>query len=426
MDTRFTLSQIVDSVLRNGGSIKTAAADVCEKCGKPAMADSKMCRDCAEQDARKSDDEDSGPGNIGEEKTSSERVVKLASAVEYIVHNPELIHPVLGRIKVASPPQVTATGPGKGPNPMATNLMAATPGEQSDVTGEAKTKVPMRNTTKKAIPGDKQPDNAMEDNLRELKGPYPEEGPLKEASVWGRRGTIDAAKSLALGSPKASATRALQKKIKGIPDVTPDWTRSARPRPFGGEKRILHEPSALDKPMEGIDRIARGQASRSGRYSGPMSILKNKPKTASFRERYISVLRKRAADAENPASIASAKSTALPEDQPDKVKRPAEVKSQEKLVGSNQAAIDVTKRQAKAVPKKRIAEVLSEPAQTRATDKILDENLGKKVVDQAGAKVASARALLKKVASEGCSCGEDGTCGHCKVAARLKQQQNGQ
>ena len=322
METRFTLSQIVDSVLRNGGSIKTAAADVCEKCGKPAMADSKLCRDCAEQDARKGGDEEMGPGSPGAEKTSSARVVKLASAVEYIVQNPTLIHPVLGRIKVASPPEVAAGGPGKGPNPMATNLMEATPGQQSDVTGEAKTKVPMRN----AIPGDKQPDNAMEDNLRDMKAPYPTEGPLKQAS---------------------------------------------------------------------------------------------------FRERYMNALRKRAADGENPASIASAKSTALPEDQPDKVKRPAEVTSQESLIASNQAAIDATKREAKAVPKKRIAEVLSEPAQTRATDKILDENLGKQVVDQAGAKVASARPLLKKVASEGCACNSSGTCGHCKVAARLRQQRKG-
>lgn len=325
METRFTLSQIVDSVLRNGGSIKTAAADVCEKCDKPAMADSKLCRECAEQDARKASDEDQGVP--GAEKTSSARVVKLASAVEYIVQNPSLIHPVLGRVKVASPPEVTATGPGKGPNPMKTNLMDATSGEQSDVSGEAKTKVPMRNSTEKAIPGDKQPDNAMEANLRDMKGPYPTEGPLKQAS---------------------------------------------------------------------------------------------------FRDRYMNALRKRAADSENPASIASAKSTALPEDQPDKVKRPAEVTSQEKLIASNDAAMNVTKREAKAVPKKRMAEVLSEPAQTRATDKILDENLGKKVVDQAGAKVASARALLKKVASEGCSCEKAGTCGHCKVAARLRQQREGQ
>ena len=322
----FTLSQIVDTVLGNGGFVKTAASDVCEKCGKPAMADSKLCRECAEQDVRKTDDEDLGPGApAGTAKTSSERVIKLASAVEYIVQNPESIHPILGRIKLASPPQVATAGPGKGPNPMATNLMTATPGKQSEVSGEAKTKVPMRNSTEKAIPGDKQPANAMEDNLRDMKGPYPTEGPLKQAS---------------------------------------------------------------------------------------------------FRERYISVLKKRAADGENPASIASAKSTALPENQPDKVKRPAEVTSQESLIGSNKAAIDVTKRQAKAVPKKRIAEVLSEPAQTRATDKILDENLGKQVVDKAGAKVASARALLKKVASEGCSCSGEETCGHCKVAARLKQRRN--
>jgi len=299
---------------------------------KAALADSKLCRDCAEKDLQKSESEETGaPAET--EKTSSARVVKLAGAVEYIVQNPENIHPVLGRVKTAeAPPQVTKAGPGKGPNPMATNLMDALAGEQSEVTGEAKTKIPMKPKTEKAIPGDKQPANAMEDNLRDQKGPYPTEGPLKQAS---------------------------------------------------------------------------------------------------FRERYMNVLKKRAADAENPASIASGKTTALPEDKPSQAKRPAEVTGQERHIASNKAAIDVTKRDAKAVPKKRMAEVISEPAQTSATDKILVENLGKKVVDQAGAKVASektaaAKALLKKVASGGCSCDEEGTCGHCKVAARLKQQRNGQ
>lgn len=326
MDKRVTLSQIVDAVLGSGGSVKTASANC--GCGKPAMADAKVCRDCAEKDLRKSENE-AGPGTPADtEKTSSAKVVKLASAVQFIVDNPRNIHPVLGRVKQAgAPPEVAAGGPGKGPNTLPTNLMDALAGEQSTVTGEAKKKIPMRPPTEKAIPGDHQPDNAMEDNLRDMKGPYPKEGPLKQASV---------------------------------------------------------------------------------------------------RDRFISVLRKRAADANNPASIASGKTTALPEDKPSQVKRPAEVTSQESLIGSNQAAINVTKRQAKAVPKKRMAEVISEPAQTAATDKILEENLGKKTVDQAGAKIASARALLKKVASEGCSCEGVGTCGHCKVAARLKQQRNGQ
>lgn len=331
MDTRFTLSQIVDAVLgSSGGAIKTAAA-TCAKCGKPAIADSKMCRDCAERDLQKNEEETGSPAEA--EKTSSARVTKLAHAVQYIVENPRNIHPVLGRVKVAeAPPEVAKTGPGKGPNASTTTLMDALAGEQSTLSGEAKTKIPMKPGTEKAIPGDKQPANAMEDNLRDMKGPYPTEGPLKQAS---------------------------------------------------------------------------------------------------FRQRYMQALAKRAADGENPASIASGKTTALPENQPDKVKRPAEVTGQESLISSNQKAIDVTKREAKAVPKKRMAEVISEPAQKRSTDKILDENLGKNVVDKAGAKVAhekqaSARALLKKVASGGCTCNEEGSCGHCKVAARLKQQQEGQ
>lgn len=323
-NSQLTLANIVDSVIGRRGTIKTAA-DTCAQCGRPAMPDSKLCRECAEKDARKNEQE-SAPADV--EKTSSERVEKLASAVQFIVEHPENIYPVLGQVKRAgAPPMVASGGPGKGPNAMPTTFMAATPGEQSAISGQARTKVPMNSKGEKAIPGDQQPSNAVEDNLRDMKPPYPKEGPLKQAS---------------------------------------------------------------------------------------------------FRDRFVSALRKRAADSQNPASIASGKISTLPENQPDRVKRPAEVTSQERLIASNQAAINATKRQAKAVPKKRMGEVISEPAQTRSTDKILDQNLGRETVDRAGAKVASARDLLSKVAAEGCTCNGAGTCGHCRVAVRLRQRQSGQ
>jgi len=138
------------------------------------------------------------------------------------------------------------------------------------------------------------------------------------------------------------------------------------------------------------------------------------------------MLRKVGADSESPASVSGPKFTTLPEDQPSQMKRPPEVTSQEAMVASNQAAIDATKRQAAEVPKRRMGEVIEEPAQSAASDKALDANLGSATVDQAGAKIAAARVLLQKVASQGCSCGADhpsnGSCNFCKLAARIEQR----
>ena len=120
------------------------------------------------------------------------------------------------------------------------------------------------------------------------------------------------------------------------------------------------------------------------------------------------ILSKIAEDAINPASIQAANKD-VPSDasaSEEKVPpQPKEVTKQEKMVASNQAAIDATKQEAKAVPKARMGEVLSEPAQKKSTDPVLHENLqaaSKAGVKLASAeKVAAAKALLRKVAEEG-------------------------
>ena len=86
---------------------------------------------------------------------------------------------------------------------------------------------------------------------------------------------------------------------------------------------------------------------------------------------------------------------------------PGPASSQAAMVGSNEAAINYTKRQAKAEPKAQMGEVLSEPAQVKSTDPVLQNNLSETA--EAGTKVSSvktaaaARALLIKVAEEGCA-----------------------
>ena len=102
---------------------------------------------------------------------------------------------------------------------------------------------------------------------------------------------------------------------------------------------------------------------------------------------------------------------------------PGPASSQAGLVSSNQGAIDYTKRQAKAEPKERMGEVLSEPAQVTSTDPVLQNNLSETA--QAGTKISSvktaaaARALLIKVAEEGCA--EGASPEQKKKAEKLKE-----
>jgi len=94
-------------------------------------------------------------------------------------------------------------------------------------------------------------------------------------------------------------------------------------------------------------------------------------------------------------------------------------RGQDSMVASSDAAIQYTKRDAKKEPKKDLGQVLDEPAQSKATDSKLQENLGP-VADSAGAKIASdgsmradaARELLRRVLA-----GDDGP----EKEAALKQ-----
>jgi hypothetical protein len=84
---------------------------------------------------------------------------------------------------------------------------------------------------------------------------------------------------------------------------------------------------------------------------------------------------------------------------------PGPAASQERMIDSNQAAINYTKRDAKAEPKERMGEVLDEPAQKKTTDTVLQNNLSN--TNEAGTKissvrVAAARAYLSKIAEAGC------------------------
>lgn len=166
------------------------------------------------------------------------------------------------------------------------------------------------------------------------------------------------------------------------------------------ETDINAPPGGSEDWSKGKDKMK--QASRI------RDILRKKAGVDPKVARVLGVMDKMAADSENPAKI-KGKHSDVPPDATQAEEgvpaQPSETSKQKSLVGSNQAAINYTKGQAKAVPKKRMSEVLGEPAQKKSTDPVLHENLdatGKAGVKLASAtKVAAARALLQKIAMEG-------------------------
>lgn len=125
-------------------------------------------------------------------------------------------------------------------------------------------------------------------------------------------------------------------------------------------------------------------------------------------------LRKQAEDAIFPAKISAGKADATGATAPDGAApseeripaEPSDVSSQKsKMLSSNEAAINYTKRDAKADPKGDVNDVLQEGALTSATDKTLNQALsntneaGTKISSVDMTRIAGARAVLAKLAA---------------------------
>lgn len=333
MPDTLTLQDMVDAVLAQagpGGMAKIAQeanGSRCDECGKPAMADSKLCRACAEKMSNREEDRREGEDSTGAEKTSSARIQKLASAVAYIVENFGSIDRPIGRVKMAQVPTQASdmVGAGKGPNVIPTNLDSPVTGEQATVKGEATVGTVPKNPPLGSGATPKAPQNAMDDNIDAMKPDYPEEGVMKQA------------------------------------------------------RARLREVMMYKMAETGVD-------------DGAAQIGAPKTQTVTY-----------------------------PEEQPSQMKRPAEVTSQESMINSSEAAIDYQKTQAKSVPKMRMGEVLQENPQD--VKQVLQPVLGDVVKQANQQRAAVGRALLAKIAHEGCKCAnpETGECRFCKVAARLKR-----
>lgn len=175
-----------------------------------------------------------------------------------------------------------------------------------------------------------------------------------------------------------------------------------------------------NKPEQPVDPWANEKATLQNAHTkqGSALLARNYDRMMNFGREYdapVREIRKLAEDRIYPASIQSQKKEIPPPAvaaEQGKVSVPKDARAQMALVGSNMAAINYTKGQAKADPKSDLGKVLTEPALTSRTDKVLQKTLDH--TGEAGVKismardanrVAAARAfmsnLLDKVAAEG-------------------------
>jgi hypothetical protein len=232
-----------------------------------------------------------------------------------------------------------------------------------------------------------------------------------------------------------------------ITPPTPSGSPEAKIGPGEGEGAT---PTNLDTPTPGVQSEAVGQATEKNQPpmkpgTDPASPGQTNTGTAlettihdppggneSWKDKDIlkqsaALLQKRAAAAKvTETKPAGATKTAAPVSQVDRVlgimkkladvppeataseegvpSLPGPAAAQRRMIDSNDAARDYTKREAKAEPKEQMGEVLDEPAQKKSTDTVLQNNLSN--TSEAGVKISAAqavaaRALLSKIAEEG-------------------------
>ena len=397
---RFSLQQMVQRTLAEAEEReKLAQSEETATEGSTAKKDEKgkpPAKTPAENTANTPERNEDTMMNAEGEKTSSAFVEKLASAVDYCN---------VYFFKGAAAPESSPLGPDKGPNTMPTNAESPTPGKQSENTGQAThNQPPMKPGADKKHLGQTNPATAMETDIDSPPGGSEDwsTGPdkMKQASGTKAIGRMKRFRQLLSGVH----AKHLKKQI----------SQSSTPG-LGVPSRIADaQKKDLSKEVKKVWAARAGTAAGAlgagyGGYKGVQALRdKNKKKTASALDRVLGVMDKMAADAELPAKITGKNMDVPPpatQSEEGVPSLPGEASKQEALIMALDRAINYTKQQAKAVPKKRMGEVLTEPAQKKSTDPVLHENLS--AASKAGVKlssvekVAAARALLQKIAEEG-------------------------
>jgi hypothetical protein len=226
--------------------------------------------------------------------------------------------------------------------------------------------------------------------------------------------------------------------------VSSSPTPSALPGP-GGMGKARHQPDAPASSSSGVAKDpATGLAtnmSSTVAHGKPANMSEKKAEAAELEERNLAVLSrlkeasagpaleeknlaviaklasttgpildrmydefkatvaKLAEDAINPAHISAGPAappsgTASGEGVPSE---PSDVTSQKRMIASNEAAINYTKGEAKADPKSDLSMILTEPALSSSTDRVLQEAFD--ASSRAGSKIASAEPTLTQSAA---------------------------
>lgn len=368
--------------------------------------------------------------NIGEpppkEKVASVRDLPDVIPTDYV----EKVAAALDYLSKQAEEGSTSLKPGVGPG--ALQVMEATSSEENyDVndSGQAKTQIPTKPPmTSSGVAKD--PPNAMQDNIDMAHPEQPVDpmGNEKTSAIYTRNlkrlglnkeaaGTQVVTKLLGSGASPAAGTKVMGRLTRAGSALRelPGRVRSSVAE--GARKAYSHvkaHPKAYGVGAGGTVAAGGGAALLAGGKKG-------KKKKASVQDEllirnllHLGII-KNAEDAINPANISAGptQTGATPPEgaspsEEQVPNEPGDVNKQKAMVGSNQAAIDYTKGQAKSDPKSDVNKVLDEPPLTSATDKVLQNvfdstpKAGVKIshVRRDLTKTAAAQALLSKIAQE--------------------------
>lgn len=317
-------------------------------------------------------------------------VDKLAAAAEYVI----------GHMKIADIAE-SDTGVGKGPNSL--GVLEATSENNEVEAGEMGQATPsgvppMNPPTQTAPNTSSDPGTGLEDNTSMSH-------PAQPADPMGNDRSVK----------ESSAPLSEIRKHAGVKE-----------KAIGAAKTVAHGAKRVGQVVKNDPVLSHSLALGVGAHAGVRAgrreerrLHENSSKLASAEEiggvdprlvEYLMGQVKQAEDAINPAHISGG---TIPVGEPPEGVRasgesgpgePSDVTSQKRLISSNEAAMNYTKREAKADPKSDAARVLTQPVLSAAHDNVLQKAFEN--TERAGVKIShslrrdAARAILEKMAEE--------------------------